>query len=196
MCASDPPSPNICTVYIFTIACLLYASQHMCTHMHSKIDLDVLQLLYNAGMHGHQYTDSSTIVTVNNSCRKNISSKTSTHSHFFSTSLLLPSFSHWLSFVIQTEASYTQVHMHFFKCLICCRASWCSITKCLSYITSLYADTTQIHLNTRHMETDNNGPTKTFQHTDTHYIKCAHSYFRSLSFSPWFDPFQLSNTTQ
>lgn len=40
----------------------------------------------------------------------------------------------------------------------------------------------QIHPNARHMERDNNGPTKTFQHSDTCYIKCARSYFQSQVF--------------
>lgn len=55
--------------------------------------------------------------------------------------------------------------------------------KCLPHLTSLCADTAKsTPMHSLHMEKDHKRPTKTFQHTDTCYIKCACGYFWSELF--------------
>lgn len=65
--------------------------------------------------------------------------------------------------------------------------SWHSVIKCLPHLTSICADTGKSNpMHSLHMETDHKRPTKTFQHTDTCYIKCACGYFWSeLFFLVW-----------
>lgn len=150
----------------------------------------------------HQYSDSSTTVsTVNNSCRNNIISNSETHTLiFFSLVFLCPFFSLAISY-IQTAAcmqAYMRAHGQFsrgFFLIAFAESSWCSFTKCRDYLTLLFADTTKstpTHSTWKLTITDQAKHSNTL----TLITSNARSYFHSPSFSPWFDPFQLSNNTQ
>lgn len=129
----------------------------------------------------HQYSDSSTTVsTVNNSCRNNIISNSETHTliFFFFTCLPLPFFlTHHLlhpnsglhaGIYASARAIFSWL---FFNSL--CRVLLMQLHKVSRLSNSTLCWHNQIHPNAQHMEIDNNGPSKTFQHTDTYYIKCA-----------------------
>lgn len=128
----------------------------------------------------HQYSDSSTTVsTVNNSCRNNIISNSETHTLiFFSLVFLCPFFSLAISY-IQTAAcmqAYMRAHGQFSRGFFfnsLCRVLLMQLHKVSRLSNPTLCWHNQIHPNAQHMEIDNNGPSKTFQHTDTYYIKCA-----------------------